>query len=104
MIYEAPARRPERELRARPTIHSVPTSTRFDPIAPLASLAGVGPARAARLARLGIESVRDLLLVQPRRLVEWPRIESLGVCSSAQGRACVRAGTCRARAPRAARR
>jgi len=52
----------------------VTTTTRFDPIAPLASLPGVGPARAARLVRLGIESVRDLLLQQPRRLVEWPAV------------------------------
>jgi ATP-dependent DNA helicase RecG len=76
----------------------LPTSTRFDPIAPLASLAGVGPARAARLARLGIESVRDLLLVQPRRLVEWPRIESLSVALARKGeRVRVRGRVVRAR-------
>jgi ATP-dependent DNA helicase RecG len=35
---------------------------------PLTALAGVGPARAARLAALGLESVRDLLFLAPRRL------------------------------------
>ncbi|MEZ6018272.1 MAG: ATP-dependent DNA helicase RecG [Planctomycetota bacterium] len=55
----------------------MPTPTRFDPIAELASLPGVGPARAARLARIGVQSVRDLLLVHPRRLVEWPAVEPL---------------------------
>ncbi len=35
---------------------------------PLTALAGVGPARAARLARLGVRTVRDLLLLVPRKL------------------------------------
>jgi ATP-dependent DNA helicase RecG len=39
------------------------------PEAPLSELRGVGPARAARLARLGLESVRDLLLLVPRCVV-----------------------------------
>jgi ATP-dependent DNA helicase RecG len=37
----------------------------------LRSLPGVGPAREAKLARLGVESVRDLLLLLPRRLDQW---------------------------------
>ncbi len=36
--------------------------------APLTVLAGVGPARSERLARLGLQRVRDLLLLVPRRL------------------------------------
>ncbi|MFN0242962.1 MAG: ATP-dependent DNA helicase RecG [Planctomycetota bacterium] len=36
--------------------------------APVTQLPGVGPARAAALARLGIYTVRDLLLLRPRRL------------------------------------
>jgi ATP-dependent DNA helicase RecG len=40
-----------------------------DPAAePLTVLTGVGPVRAERLARLGLESVRDLLLLLPRSL------------------------------------
>jgi len=43
---------------------------------PPTALKGVGPARAARLARLGVERVRDLLLLAPRRL------ERRGACVS----------------------
>ncbi len=64
-------------LRRAPVPTVNPTASTFDPIAPLVSLPGVGPARAARLARLGLTSVRDLLLVQPRRLVEWPEVQPL---------------------------
>jgi ATP-dependent DNA helicase RecG len=39
--------------------------------ASLRSLSGVGPAREAKLARLGVETVRDLLLLRPRRLERW---------------------------------
>ncbi len=37
----------------------------------LRALAGIGPAREAKLARLGVASVRDLLLLMPRRLECW---------------------------------
>ncbi len=43
-----------------------PRSTPVDPA--LATLTGVGPARAAALERLGLTSVRELLLLVPRRL------------------------------------
>ena len=43
-----------------------------DPLAPLTALRGVGPARAAKLERAGLRSVRDLLLLLPRRVVRWP--------------------------------
>ena len=36
------------------------------------ALKGIGAARAARLARLGVESVRDLLFLAPRRLARRP--------------------------------
>lgn len=45
-------------------------------LAPLTSLPGVGRARADRLARLGLETVRDLLFVRPRRLeAVGPRVD-----------------------------
>ena len=40
----------------------------MSPDRPVTVLAGVGPARAARFARLGVETLRDLLFLQPRRL------------------------------------
>jgi ATP-dependent DNA helicase RecG len=61
------------------------SSDRFDPLAPLSSLPGVGPAREARLARLGLCSVRDLLLLQPRRLVEWPAVTPLAEALQRRG-------------------
>src|SRR5690348_2065209 len=39
-----------------------------DPLArPATELRGVGPERAAQLARLGVETIRDLLWLRPRR-------------------------------------
>ena len=43
-----------------------------DCAAPLTTLRGVGPAWAAKLERAGLRSVRDLLLLLPRRVVRWP--------------------------------
>ena len=42
-----------------------------DRLGELTSLAGVGPVRVQRLANIGVHSVRDLLLLLPRRLVQW---------------------------------
>ncbi|MGK0484039.1 MAG: ATP-dependent DNA helicase RecG [Planctomycetota bacterium] len=54
-------------------------------IAPLTDLKGVGHARAARLKRLGLETVRDLLLLQPIRLVVWPAKTSIKIASRQKG-------------------
>ncbi|MCC7012213.1 MAG: ATP-dependent DNA helicase RecG [Planctomycetes bacterium] len=51
---------------------------------PLTVLAGVGPARAARLAALGLETVRDLLCVLPRRVERWRERESIASARAAQ--------------------
>jgi ATP-dependent DNA helicase RecG len=39
---------------------------------PLRALSGIGPAREERLARLGLQTVRDLLLLAPRRIDAEP--------------------------------
>ncbi len=39
--------------------------------ASISSLRGVGPARAALFAKLGVRSLRDLLLLPPKRLKQW---------------------------------
>ncbi len=50
------------------------------------ALKGVGPARAARLARLGVERVRDLLLLAPRRLATRGACVSITEARASTGR------------------
>lgn len=58
----------------------------------LRSLPGIGPARARALARLGVESVRDLLLLAPRRIEMSGRRCTLAQAARAPGqRVIVRA-------------
>ncbi len=51
----------------------------------MTDLKGVGHARAAKLKRIGIETVRDLLLLQPIRLVVWPETTPIRVASRQKG-------------------
>jgi len=54
-------------------------------IAPLTALKGIGHAKAALLAQLGLRSVRDLLLVQPARLLVWPEACTVGEARRSKG-------------------
>jgi RecG-like helicase len=56
------------------------------PARPLTALPGIGPARAERLARLGLHTVRDLLLLVPRRLAELPARSAVNAARGAVGR------------------
>ncbi|QDV08521.1 ATP-dependent DNA helicase RecG [Planctomycetes bacterium Poly30] len=64
---------------------SSPPERGFPTIGPLTGLRGVGHARAARLERLGLKTVRDLLLLQPIRLVVWPVKTSIQAASRRKG-------------------
>ena len=49
----------------------------MDAVAALRTLPGVGPAREEMLARLGVRSMRDLLLLSPRRLEQWEGVRPI---------------------------
>ena len=63
----------------------------------LTLLSGVGPARAARLARLGVESLRDLLLLVPRRLESSGTKATIAEAREASGEVVVIEGSVESR-------
>jgi len=64
---------------------------------PLTLLSGVGPARAARLFRLGVESLRDLLLLVPRRLESSGTAATIAEAREASGEVVVITGSVESR-------
>ena len=55
-------------------------------LGPLTDLPGVGPVREQRLAQLGVRSIRDLLLLLPRRLERWEEPVPIGRARAEVGR------------------